>query len=507
MNARSVTDRAFLFEQSHYQEISRLGLWVFLAHNPSVLSFKSRESDMGSRAMQVGSVRRSVWTLLLLLGAALPTFADVVHPGNLPSLSSRPGAAYTVFLDFDGFSFTGTWGSSGKSPGDTLPYLDRTADFSSNDASNIKKIWARVAEKYSAWDINVTTIDPAAAAGQTGSDAQRQAYYDSTADVMHTVIGGDGTWSGGGGVSYVGVTRNSYSTTANNGAGAGWHTNWVFAAEAPNNLQFVGEASAHENGHGFGLGHQGDHFGTTSNEYSNNNKASGNGSYAPIMGDSYSSQRGTWRVGTTSSGATQNDVKIISSNPGITSFLDDAIGHSRATATPLPLLGNGTVNFNAAKGVIVPTSTSSPQPIGVANYRSDFFSFQSFGAPITLTANDGGEFITPGTADPGVTLDSTLSIFDALGNLVATATNATSTLAETYSGTLPAGTYFAQIASAGGYTSTYDSSASYYEMGSYFLTGSGFNAVAVPEPTGAAAMLALLTSLLLVRGRRTSTTG
>lgn len=462
---------------------------------------------MGRRASQVGPVRRSLWTFLVLFGATLPAFADVFHPGNLPTLSSRPGAAYTVFLDFDGFSFTGTWGSSGDAPGDTLPYLDRTTNFSASDASNIQKIWARVAEKYSAWDINVTTVDPAAAAGQAGSDAQRQAFYDSTADLMHTVIGGNGAWSGGGGVSYVGVTRNSYAPTANNGAGAGWHTNWVFSAEAPNNLQFVGEASAHENGHGFGLGHQGDHFGTTSNEYSSNNGANGNGSYAPIMGNSYSSQRGTWRVGTTSSGASQNDVRIISSNPKITSFVDDAVGHSQATATPLPLLGNGTVNFNAAKGVIVPASASGATPIGASNYRSDFFSFQSFGAPVTLTANDGAEFITPGAADPGATLNSTLSIFDALGNLVATATKATSTLTETYSGTLPAGTYFAQIASAGGYTSTYDPNATYYDMGSYFLTGSGFNAVSVPEPAGAAAALGLLTSLLLVRGRRSTTTG
>jgi hypothetical protein len=344
------------------------------------------------------------------------------------------------------------------------------------------------------------------AAGQAGSDAQRQAFYDNTSDLMHTVIGGNGAWNGGGGVSYVGVTKNSYAPTANGGAGAGWHTNWVFAAEAPNNLQFVGEASAHENGHGLGLNHQGDHFGTTSNEYSSNNNARGNGSYAPIMGDSYSPQRGTWRIGTTSNGSLQNDVKILSSNPKLTTFVDDLIGHSLAAATPLPLLGNGTVDFNAAKGVIVPVSPSSPQPIGVDNYRSDFFSFQAFGNPITLTANDGSEFITPGIADGGATLNSSLSIFDALGNLVGTATTATSTLAETYSGTLPAGTYFAQISSAGGYTSTYDPTATYYDMGSYFLTGSGFSPVAVPEPATLVAF-ACIAPLLLVRRRRPATTG
>ena len=55
------------------------------------------------------------------------------------------------------------------------------------------------------------------------------------------------------------------------------------------------------------------------------------GSYAPIMGASYYTQRGTWRVGTTpgaSQPGTVNDAQIIVSNPNMNGFIDDGIGHS-----------------------------------------------------------------------------------------------------------------------------------------------------------------------------------
>ena len=231
-----------------------------------------------------------------------------VHP-MAPALDSRPGAPYMLYLNFSGFNYNGSWG--GGTPGNTPAYdIDGNADaFNSQELANIRNIWARVAEKFSAFNLSVTTIDPAVAAGQSGTDAQRQAYYDNRARFMHTVIGGNGAWSGGGGVSFLGVTQDPQP-------GTGFHTNWVFSAQAPANLQFVAEASAHENGHGLGLYHQSDYNSNTLvNEYSSNGGASGNGSYAPVMGDSYGSQRGTWRLGSAhvnSGGPSfQNDVSRI----------------------------------------------------------------------------------------------------------------------------------------------------------------------------------------------------
>ncbi len=426
------------------------------------------------------------------------------HP-TVQALSSRPGAGYTLYVDFAGFNFTGTWGNTGASPGSTNAYFDVASNGSFNASQNaaIKEVWERIAEKYVAFNINVTTIDPAVGAGLAGTDAQRQKYYDDTAQIMHTVVGGGGSWYGpAGGVSYVGVAQNTQNTSGNGGFGMGYHTNWVFAAEAPTAYQFVGEATAHEDGHGLSLSHQSDYNGGGyQNEYSAGN-GTGNGSYAPTMGVSYYSQRGTWRVGASSGlgGGTQNDVSTLLSNNNMGGLLDDGIGHSFATATTLSLTGT-TVNPGVSKGFIKPSSNANPTAIGEGNYTSDVFAFASTGGVVSLTATDGSQYITPGVADPGATLNSNLRIYDANGNLVGVATKDSTTLFETYSGNLVAGNYFAVVTSNGGlvYGGQYNN-ASYYDMGSYFLTGSGALAAPVPEP---ASMVALVAGIgMLARRRR-----
>ena len=72
------------------------------------------------------------------------------------------------------------------------------------------------------------------------------------------------------------------------------------------------------------------------------------------------------------------------------------------------MTGNA-INFNLGKGVIVPTNTVTPNPIGAANYTSDFFSFSTTGGLVTLNHVAGSEFITPGVADNGAMIDGSLS--------------------------------------------------------------------------------------------------
>ena len=134
------------------------------------------------------------------------------------------------------------------------------------------QVWARVAQCYTPFHINVTTVDPAVAAGQADTDAHRQAYYDQTPRMMHTVIGQQqNNWSGPyGGISYVGVAQYSYdpSGTTAAPATAGRRTGSLpTASGAP--VRPCGQATAHENGHGLGLSHQSDYTGDTYvNEYS-----------------------------------------------------------------------------------------------------------------------------------------------------------------------------------------------------------------------------------------------
>lgn len=450
-------------------------------------------------------MKRTAYALIFSTLFATAALADQ-HTTGAPALSSRPGAAYTLYLNFTGFNYTGVWVNSGNgTPGTTNSYFNVSAAgaFNASQQASIKQVWARTAEKYVAFNVNVTTVDPAATAGQAATDAQRQAYYESTARMMHTVIGGSGGWFGNaGGVSYVGVAQNAYGTSANGGAGAGWHTNWVFAQQAPSAHQFVAEASAHEDGHALSLSHQGDYNGTTKiNEYSAGN-GTGVGSYAPTMGVSYNSQRGTWRQGGAgNTGVFQNDVqRLISANSGMGNLIDDGIGHTTATATDMFLTGGSNVDSTKVKGYIMPASSSNPNPIGEANYTKDLFKFYTTGTVVTLSAFDGSSYITPGVADPGATLNSNLRILDAGGNVVATATRDSSTLFETFSGALEQGYYYAQVTSYGGFTYGGSfNSANYYDMGSYFLTGSGLSAAPVPEP---ATMLGLAAGLAAFARRR-----
>jgi hypothetical protein len=429
--------------------------------------------------------------LLGLCGAVSPLAAQ---SNLIPQLSSRPGAAYTLYLNFGGFSYNGSWGGS-NTPGVTTPYSsdNNFSTFSASDITNMQTIWSRVAEKYSPFNINVTTIDPAVAAGQAANDAQRQAYYDVTPRLMHTVVGGNGSWlGGGGGISYLGVAQSSLPNT-------GYHTNFVFSNNFTNGNpgweRPVSDAIAHENGHALGLQHQSLWSGTTLlNEYD-----PGNSQRAPIMGTPYNATRGLWRVGTSSLGSTniQNDAAVIQSNSGIqttspTGYVDSGIGHTLATATPLPLSGN-TIDFTAAKGIITPLSSSNPTPLSSTNYTADFFTFTvatGQTATLNVTLRSGRSTLTPGTADPGATLDATLRLLDSLGNPITIANS--STFAEVINATnLAPGTYFLEITSAGADTA-------YFDMGSYFLTGTF---TPVPEPVAIVGVGALALGMVWRRRR------
>ncbi len=166
-------------------------------------------------------------------------------------------------------------------------------------------------------------------------------------------------------------------------------------------------------------------------------------------------------------------MQVIENNGGMGPLLDDSIGHTTTAATLLPVSGT-TVDYMRARGIIEPASSSSPNPTGVGNYTKDLFSFASTGGAVSLTVHNGSERITPGVADGGATLSSVLSILDTAGNVLYSAPTDYSTLSATITQTLSPGSYYAQISSTGGESGTFDVTTNYYyDMGSYFLTGSG----------------------------------
>jgi hypothetical protein len=403
----------------------------------------------------------------LLISTAISVGSNAQKP-VAPALNSNPGALYNVFLNFTGFDYNGTW--AGRTPGNVPAYtLDSDpTTFNSAEINNIKEIWARVAQKYIGFNINITTVDPAPS---NFTDAQRKTFYDNKQYFTHAMIGGTNAWYGNaGGVSYVGVAKQA--TTSN-----GMRTNWTFSATGSlSDPHRCTAACAHEVGHHLGLLHQRDE--TANTEYSNNAGATGNGSYAPIMGTSYVSQRGTWRQG--KAGVNANDVAVLQQNLNIGPLLDSGIGHTLATASQLSVRPDGTIDSTQAKGWIMPKASTGYSAVGENSYTTDFFVFSSLGGTASLTAHDGTQFLNPGTADPGATGRTKLRILDSNGNLVGMATEDATTLRRTWTGTLAPGTYYAQVSSFGEYISSYEPDSRYFNMGAYFLSGSGITAV--PEP-------------------------
>lgn len=106
-----------------------------------------------------------------------PTFCEPLESrilfaplSALPILASRPSAPVTVHLDFDGtppFEFndsTDLW-ASGPAPGNSDPIpaftIDANAnDFTQGELDSIVTVWQHVSEKFSPFDINVTTVPP-----------------------------------------------------------------------------------------------------------------------------------------------------------------------------------------------------------------------------------------------------------------------------------------------------------------------------------------------------------
>jgi hypothetical protein len=321
---------------------------------------------------------------------------------NVPVFNSNSGAKATLYLDFNGDAGGVSWGSTPLLP--VTPAFDTDGDdttFSVGDLASINEICARVAEKYSPFNVNVTTVDP-------GS------YNNLVAD--RVVIGGRGAWSGGlyGGISYVGAFVNSLPNTG-----------WVFSENLLNVTKYIAEAAAHEAGHMFGLQHQSvyDSNGVKTTEY-----FAGDDLRAPIMGDSYSAQRGLWWSGHPSTSATdiQNDVDVIASTASGGNgfgYRADEAGGTTGTAALLGISGNS----YSASGVITTISDVDLYKFNVSTLGVGTFNLN--------------------VAAVGAMLDGKLQLMNSQGQVVQTVD--TATLGETLSAILQPGVYYVAAESHG----------------------------------------------------------
>lgn len=338
----------------------------------------------------------------------------------VPAYSSRPGASVSLYLDFDGH-LEANWGGYLNVATPAYDTDGIFTAFSTSELDNIHQIWQYVAEDYASFNINVTTVEPSSFANGVA---------------LRVAIGGNSSWTGGtyGGVAYV----NSFTSSDVN-------TVYVFPANLGNGYpKYVGDASSHESGHGFGLSHQSEYSGSTlvATYYS----GPGDGT-APHMGNSYSATRSMWWYGTTSSSTTfQDDMAVIGRSANGFGFRVDEHGNTIATATVLTVSGTGSVT---GAGVIERMTDL------------DTFSFNTVDATITLTVNVVGSFAN---------LDARLELRDMSGFVVASADPSTS-FSATLTYAASAGTYYLTVASHG--ASSAATSTNYGQsVGQYTLSGS-----------------------------------
>lgn len=335
---------------------------------------------------------------------------------SLPQLSSNSSARVKLFLDFDG-NFEASWGSYRNV---TTRVFDQDGDattFSTAELDAIREIWARVAEDYAPFNVDVTTISPA-------SFGNGQA--------VRMAIGGNYTdWfgQGAGGVAYVGGFTNSASNVG-----------YIFEdALANGNARYVAEAVSHEAGHLFGLWHQSTYAnGQLQQEYN-----PGNSAWAPIMGVGYYSSRTTWHNGPNDNGPNsyQDDISILAGATNGFGLRGDDYGGTIQTPSNLAVTG---------------TSVNVAGLIGSSS-DLDVFRFTTSGGVVNLQLN---------VAQFGANLDAALELRNATGQTLVLS-DPTNSLGGTITTTLAAGTYFVVVRPTG----TYGSGA-YGNLGQYTLTGS-----------------------------------
>ena len=313
-------------------------------------------------------------------------------------LHSKPGSLKTIYLDFNGHSFTGTaWNSYFRV---SSPYFasgySKDADFSNfstSDMDEIQSVWQRVAEDYAPFDVDVTTQEPAVGILERSSTSDN--IYGTRA-----VVTADAAMQrvcGCGGVAYVGVfdlAGSSHET---------YQPAWVFAGVGTG-AKNITEALTHEVGHNLGLNHDGT---STLGYYQ------GSAGWAPIMGVGYYEGLTQWSKGQyPGANNKEDDYLVIASHGAI--LRSDEDSNNTSTARSLSSSLAGIISSPTDKDWFVLTPGSS----GNVTISADVGSI-SPNLDIKLDLYSASDLVNPiATSNPAMIDSST----DVIGGLSASIT-------------------------------------------------------------------------------------
>ena len=363
-------------------------------------------------------------------------------------LHSRPSALKRIYLDFDGFTTTdANWGPTAIV---TAAFtLDATAAISDSEKIAIQDIWARVAECFSPFDVDVTTQVP-----------------ESLGDLKNTG-GTDIRW----GIRVaIGVSSPDPAPTAGGIAGLGsfnWSTDtpcYVFPQRLGNSNKSIADATVHEVGHTLGLDHDGLLPDTALDSYYQGH-GSGPTAWAPHMGVGYYVNLVQWGKGEyLGANNLQDDLAIITSpmnngfgGPNGFNYRPDDFGSTSGVAAPLA----GTVNA----GVITILQN------GVIEKRADadWFKINVGTGTISLSATGG---------PVNTMLDIQMDLYNSSGTLLQSSNPATA-LTASINRTVAAGTYYVVIDGVGNGDPLATGYTDYGSLGQYTITGTAASGATV----------------------------
>jgi Bacterial Ig domain len=377
---------------------------------------------------------------------------------SVPHYHSNPSYSKKIYLDFDGQLVSGTtWNEQNYTglydTGTTIhaPAFSTDADvanFSASELAAIQEIWARVAEDFAPFQVDVTTENPGEAAFLAGGTAIR-ALISTNIDATT----GQQWYPNAGGVAY----RNCWYWT--NGTPV-----WVFANRLGGSTKNIAEAASHEVGHAFDLTHDGR---TSPQEAYYTGHGSGQTGWAPIMGTGYTKELVQWSRGEyANANNTEDDTAKI--NAALTYAVDDH-GNTSVAATQLLVSANGTF----AHSGLIATRTDV-----------DAFKFATQAGNISLNV-DPFDF-----ASGKANLDVEMRLLNSQGNVVATVNNANA-INVALSTTLPKGIYTVVLDGIGKPAVAGDEGYSdYASLGKYAIGG-----IAVPNRIPVAAADSAITGV------------
>jgi hypothetical protein len=370
--------------------------------------------------------------------------ALVGTPQDAFALHSRPGSSRVIYLDFDGQVISnGAWTALPLA----VPAFDtdlHVGTFSDDEQAFIADVWARVAEDYAPFDVDVTTQDPGDAA------IHRTNLTDTRYGTRLLVVGRNSIlWATAcgevcGGVAYLDVFDAIGSQHSLYQPALVFQDAMSGVDADPKD---VAEAASHEIGHNLSL----DHDGVSGDDY-----YAGHGSWAPIMGVGYERPIVQFSKGEYPGADNREDDLAKIASAGAPLLADDH-GNTAATATVLA----GTTTFSAT---------------GVITGAADVDAFQ-----VSIGAGSTTIDVAPATTSPN--LDVLLRVYTG-STLLQTVNPASGTstadvatgMGASLTTTLATGTYTLLVSGTGaGTTSTGYSS--YGSVGRYTVSVDG-----VPPP-------------------------